>query len=369
MSGADDAAGGVRGAAGLSLAVRTDVGALDLDVELEVAAGESVALAGPSGAGKTSVLRIVAGLLRPARGRVACGGEAWLDTERGVDVPAERRRCGYLFQEYALFGHLSAWRNVAYALHETPRAHREPRARELLERFGLAARAGARPATLSGGERQRVALARALARHPAALLLDEPLSALDARTRAAAARSLGAVIRSAAVPVLLVTHDFTEAALLADRIAVMDHGRVLQQGTASALAAAPASAFVADFSGAVVLTGEARRGEQGVTLVALDGGGELTALEGEPGPVAVSIYPWEVTLSAPGEVARDSARNHLDVEVVSLTTVGPRVRVGLAAPQPLTAEVSEQSARALGLAAGSRAIASFKAAATRVLPR
>jgi molybdate transport system ATP-binding protein len=353
---------------GLSLAASTRVGALQLDVALAVAAGECLALAGPSGAGKTSVLRVVAGLLDPARGRVECGGEVWLDTERGVRVPAERRRCGYLFQEYALFGHLSAWRNVAYGLHETPRTTREPRARELLERFGLGDRADARPATLSGGERQRVALARALARRPAALLLDEPLSALDARTRAAAARQLAAVIRDAAVPVLLVTHDFTEAALLADRIAVMDGGRVLQEGSASALAAAPASAFVADFSGAVVLTGEARRGTNGVCVVALDGGGEVTALEGDSGPVAVSVYPWEIALARPGEAARDSARNHLDVEVVSVTAVGPRVRVGLAAPQPLTAEISESALGELGLAPGGRAVASFKAAATRVLP-
>ena len=353
----------------LSVTARTRLGALELDVALEVAAGECVALAGPSGAGKTSVLRAVAGLLAPAHGRVACGAHVWLDTERAIALPAERRRCGYLFQEYALFGHLSAWRNVAYALHETPRAQREPRARELLERFGLGERAEMRPATLSGGERQRVALARALARRPAALLLDEPLSALDARTRAAAARELGAVIRNAAVPVLLVTHDFGEAAQLADRIAVMDGGRVLQQGTASALAAEPASAFVADFSGAVVLTGEARRGEGGITLVALDGGGELTALEGESGAVAVSVYPWEIALARPGEAAHDSARNHLEVDVISITTVGPRVRVGLAAPQPLTAELSETSARELGLVPGGRAVASFKAAATRVLPR
>jgi molybdate transport system ATP-binding protein len=354
---------------GLRFELRTRVGALELDVALEVARGECLALAGPSGAGKTSVLRTVAGLLSPIHGLVARGEEVWLDTARGVDVPAERRRCGYLFQEYALFGHLTAWRNVAYALHEIPRARRESRARELLERFGLGDRAEARPATLSGGERQRVALARALARRPAALLLDEPLSALDARTRAAAARELGAVIREAAVPVLLVTHDFTEAALLADRVAVMDGGRVLQQGTASALAAAPASAFVADFSGAVVLTGEARRAGPGVTVIALDGGGEVTALEGETGAVAVSVYPWEIALARPGEAARDSARNHLEVDVVSVTTVGPRVRVGLAAPQPLTAELSEASARALGLTPGGRAVASFKAAATRVLPR
>jgi molybdate transport system ATP-binding protein len=354
---------------GLAVAARTRVGALELDVALEVAAGECVALAGPSGAGKTSVLRTVAGLLSPLQGRVACGEKVWLDTARGIGLPAERRRCGYLFQEYALFGHLSAWRNVAYALHESPRAEREPRARALLERFGLGERADARPATLSGGERQRVALARALARRPAALLLDEPLSALDARTRTAAARELGAVIRDAAVPVLLVTHDFTEAALLADRIAVMDGGRVLQQGTASALAAAPATAFVADFSGAVVLTGEARSGADGATVVALDGGGVVTALEGESGAVAVSVYPWEISLARPGETAHDSARNHLEVDVISITTVGPRVRVGLAAPQPLTAELSETSARELGLVPGGRAVASFKAAATRVLPR
>jgi molybdate transport system ATP-binding protein len=354
---------------GMTVTVRTRLGALELDIELAIAPGECMALAGPSGAGKSSVLRAIAGLLQPSDGRVTCAGGVWLDTARRVSLPPEARRCGYLFQEYALFGHLSAWRNVAYALHELPRAEREPRARELLERFGLEGHADARPATLSGGERQRVALARALARRPAALLLDEPLSALDARTRAAAARELAAVIRDAAVPVLLVTHDFTEAALLGDRVAVIDGGRVLQEGSASALAAAPASAFVADFTGAVVLTGEARRDESGVTVVALDGGGEVTALEGETGSVAVSVYPWEIALARPGEAARDSARNHLDVDVLSVTAIGPRVRVGLAAPQPLTAELSETSARALALAPGARAVASFKAAATRVLPR
>jgi molybdate transport system ATP-binding protein len=353
---------------GLVVEVRAALGELELDATMTVAPRECLALAGPSGAGKTSVLRTVAGLLQPRAGRVVCDGDVWLDTARGVDVPPERRRCGYLFQEYALFGHLSAWRNVAYALHEMPRGEREDRARELLDRFGLAARADARPGTLSGGERQRVALARALARRPAALLLDEPLSALDARTRAAAARELAGVIRDAGVPVLLVTHDFAEAALLGDRVAVMDGGRVLQDGSASALAAAPASAFVADFTGAVVLTGEARRGADGVTLVALDGGGELTALEGEPGPVAVSVYPWEIALGHPGEFAHDSTRNHLAVEVLSVTRVGTRVRVGLAAPQPLAAELSGASVRELDLVPGARAVASFKAAATRVVP-
>ena len=175
----------------LRVEARTRLGALTLDAALSVEAGRCLALAGPSGAGKTSILRVAAGLLRPEHGTVACGEEVWLDTARGIDVAPERRGCGYVFQEYALFGHLRAWQNVAYPLSGLPRRARRERAQELLERFGIGALADARPRTLSGGERQRVALARALARGPRALLLDEPLSALDARTRAAAGRELG----------------------------------------------------------------------------------------------------------------------------------------------------------------------------------
>jgi molybdate transport system ATP-binding protein len=320
----------------LAIDARAQLGDVALDVRVEVAAGECLALAGPSGAGKTSVLRIVAGLLAPDDGSVRCGGATWFAP--GVDVPAERRRCGYVFQEYALFGHMSAWRNVAYALDGVPRAQRESRARALLTRFGLAARADARPATLSGGERQRVALARALAREPDVILLDEPLTALDARTRATAATELAGVIRSAGVPVLLVTHDFAEAALFADRIAVMDRGRVVQTGTASELAAAPASAFVADFTGASVLTGMARAGR-----VTLDGAGELRA-DVPDGPVALATHPWQVELATEGD--------GLAVTVVAATTVGGRVRVHLAAPQPLIAELAEADAADLPLAPG-----------------
>ena len=172
----------------LTVEARTRLGALELDVALEVAAGECLALAGLSGAGKTSVLRVAAGLVHPQRGVVSANGETWLDTERGIDAPPDERRCGYMFQEYALFPHLSAWQNVAYPLRGLPRGQRRARAQELLERFGLGGLADARPRTLSGGERQRVALARVLAREPSVLLLDEPLSALDARTRAGATR-------------------------------------------------------------------------------------------------------------------------------------------------------------------------------------
>ena len=248
-------------------------------------------------------------------------------------------------------------------------AGRERRARalELLERFGVAALADARPATLSGGERQRVAVARALARRPAALLLDEPLSALDSRSRAAGGRELAAVLADTGVPALLVTHDFTEAALLGDRVGVIDGGRVIQAGTAAELAAAPASAFVADFTGAVVLTGVARRGAEGLTSVALDGGGTVLSTEPGDGPVAVSVYPWEIALAPAGSERTGSAQNHLAVEVVSVTAVGNRVRAGLAAPQPLVAELSDASAHELGLTPGEPVIATWKAAATRLL--
>mgnify|MGYP001088545073 CR=1 FL=1 len=353
----------------LSVELQTRLGARELDVALAVPAGSCLALAGPSGAGKTSVLRAVAGLLRPDRGRIACGGETWLDTAAGIDLPPERRGCGYVFQDYALFGHLSAWRNVAYGLRGVPRAQRRAHAQALLERFGVGRLADARPATLSGGERQRVALARALAPRPRALLLDEPLSALDARTRADAARELIGLLGALDVPVLLVTHDFMEAALLGDEVAVIDGGRIVQRGSAAALAAAPASPFVADFTGASVLVGHVRGTADGLTVVALDGGGVVASTAAATGEVAVAIHPWDVTLEPAGEPAHGSSRNRLEVEVVSVTAIGSRVRVGLAAPQPLAAEITQPAAEQLGLAPGARAVATWKASATRLLPR
>jgi molybdate transport system ATP-binding protein len=345
----------------------TRLGALELDVRLEIAAGQCLALAGPSGAGKTSVLRVVAGLVAPRRGRVVAGEETWYDSERDVDLAPEQRRCGYVFQEYALFPHMTAWQNVAYPLRELPRTQRRTRSLELLERFGLAALADARPATLSGGERQRVAVARALARRPGVLLLDEPLSALDARTRASASRELAAVLREVAVPALLVTHDFAEAAQLGDRVGVIDAGRVVQEGTPTELAAQPRSAFVADFTGAVVLTGTAAAGPDGLTRVDLDGGGSVVSVDAGLGPVAVSVYPWEISIEPAGEPPHGSSRNHLSARVTSVTALGNRVRLGLSAPQPLAAEITGSSARGLELGVGASVTATWKAAATRLV--
>jgi molybdate transport system ATP-binding protein len=351
----------------LRVEATTTLGTLDLEVAVAVELGECLALAGPSGAGKTSALRVAAGLLEPRRGLVQAGEETWLDTERGINVPADRRRCGYVFQEYALFPHLSAWQNVAYGLPRRPRRERKEQALVLLERFGLGGKAEARPRNLSGGERQRVAVARALAREPDVLLLDEPLSALDARTRAGAARELALVLRETAAPTLLVTHDFAEAAQLGDRVGIIDSGRVVQEGTPTELAASPRSAFVADFTGAVVLTGTARSGPDGLTHVELDGGGAVTSTDSGSGQVAVSIYPWEIAIEPPGEEGHGSARNRVAAEVVSITTVGNRVRLGLVGPQPLAAEITRASADQLDLKPGASVTASWKAAATRLV--
>jgi len=351
--------------ADLRLEARTTLGELELEVALRVAPGDCLALAGPSGAGKSSVLRIVAGLLHPREGTVRCGPDTWLDTSRGVNVAPDHRRCGYVFQEYALFPHLSAWQNVAFGLRDVPRAARHERAVALLDRFGIGRLAGARPRTLSGGERQRVALARARR----ALLLDEPLSALDTRTRAAAARALHAILAEVGVPALLVTHDFAEAATLGDRVGVLDDGRVVQEGAAGDLALRPASAFVADFTGATVLTGTARRDADGLTRVLLDGGGEVISTDSAEGEVAASIFPWEVAIEPPGQTAGGSTRNHLQADVVSVAEIGERVRVGLVAPQPLAAEVTRESVSDLGLRPGSRVTASFRVAATRITTR
>ncbi len=287
----------------LSAELEHRLGELEISIELEVGEGRCLALVGPSGAGKTTVLRAIAGLTLPAaRGRVRCDGETWLDTAAGIDAPVQSRRCGFVFQSYALFGHLRAWENVAYPIRGVPRDERRRRAEELLDRFGMRPRAQARPRELSGGERQRVALARALALEPNALLLDEPLAALDARTRAHAQRELAALLAEASVPSILVTHDFEQAALLADEAAIVERGRVVQRDEPGALAAAPANAFVADFTGASVLLGEARiEAGRGRHRRRSRAAARVRSTDLETGRVAATVFPWEVSLGPPGE--------------------------------------------------------------------
>jgi molybdate transport system ATP-binding protein len=353
---------------GLELMTHDRLREMELDVELRLDRQGGAAIVGPSGAGKSTLLRIVAGLRRPERGRVLVGQEVWLDSGRGINLRPEERACGFMFQDYALFPHLSVWRNVAFGLPGDRRMRRR-RALEQLERFGLGSLANAHPASLSGGERQRVALARSLARDPSVLLLDEPLSALDARTRAHASRELLAALGGTGALAIVVTHDFSEAALLAEEIFVMDEGRIVQQGTAAELSARPASAFVADFAGSVVLEGTARPAAGGLTEVELDGGGVVTSTDLLRGPVVALVFPWEISLERAGATHESSALNRLQVEVVSVTEIGNRVRVGMSAPQPLVAEVTAESIRSLGLGPGARATAAWKATATRLVTR
>jgi molybdate transport system ATP-binding protein len=326
----------------------------ELDLELEASAG-IFALAGPSGAGKTSVLRAIAGLVRPRRGRISCGDEIWFDAGRGIHRPPEERSVGFVFQEYALFPHLTVEQNVAYA----GKAH----ARDLIERLGLSDLANERPAHLSGGERQRVALARALARRPRVLLLDEPLAALDTHTRGRVRGELRERLRREGLPALLVTHDYADAAALADRIGVIVDGRLVQTGTPEDLIAAPSQPFVADFVGANVLHGRSRATGDGLAEVVLEDGSRFLSTDVVEGEVALIVYPWEITVGR--AVPLDSAQNHLRGRVETMVPMGNRVRVRIG---PLTAEITTLAASRIGLEEGQPAVATFKATGTRLVP-
>ncbi|HEY8625683.1 MAG TPA: ATP-binding cassette domain-containing protein [Solirubrobacteraceae bacterium] len=285
----------------------------DLRVALNLGA-ETIALVGTSGAGKTSLLRAVSGLERPQAGRIALGDELWFDAGRDVHLSAEQRRVGYLPQDYALFPHLTVAANVRFAgKRDRP---------DLLERFGIEHLAGARPRDLSGGERQRTALARAVAREPRVLLLDEPFGALDAITRSQVRDELAGVLPELRLPTLLVTHAFDDATALAQRIGVIDLGRLVQVGTADELLRRPADVMVAALTGANILQGTAARSQSG-SIVHLLGGGELRSAAPAEGAVQIAIHPWELELADPaGSPFTDtvvSVRDDRGARVVRLT--------------------------------------------------
>jgi molybdate transport system ATP-binding protein len=264
---------------------------------------------------------------------------------------------GLVFQEYALFPHLSVRANVAFGSSKARLVD------EVLERLRIDGLAGERPGRLSGGERQRVALARAIAREPAVLLLDEPLAALDAHTRDAVRGELRDLLAGLQLPTVLVTHDFEDAASLADRVGVMVAGRLLQVGTAAALVSAPADPFVARFTGATLLHGVAEPGRDGLTRVALDVGGVAWTTDVGVGRVAVAVHPWEVAVSR--TTPEDATVNHIAAPIGSLVTIGNRVRVRVG---PLAGEITTGSAERLGLREGDIVVASFKATAARLIP-
>jgi molybdate transport system ATP-binding protein len=222
----------------------------EFTLEVAWSAGDGVAvLFGPSGAGKTLTLQCLAGLIRPDAGRIVVDDRVLFDSAAGVDLPPQHRRVGYVFQGYALFPHLTVGQNVAFGLRDRPRAERQARAAEVMERLGLGGLEHRRPGELSGGQRQRVALGRALAIDPALLLLDEPLSALDAPLRRSLRDELRTILSGWGTSAVLVTHDFTEAYQLADRIVIYDGGRVIQSAPRAELLWQPASEAVARIMG------------------------------------------------------------------------------------------------------------------------
>jgi molybdate transport system ATP-binding protein len=327
-------------------------------LELALDVTRTVALVGPSGAGKTSALRVIAGLVEPCRGRVSLDGERWLDTEGRLSLPPERRRVGLVFQDYALFPHLNVRANVAFGAGGRS-------VDGLLERFRIGHLAAAHPDELSGGERQRVALARALAREPAVLLLDEPLAALDAHTKSEVRHELAELLRELSLPTLLVTHDYEDAAALADEVGVLVEGQLRQLGAPAELVARPRDAFVASFTGANLLRGKARRSTGALTVIRLESGENLYSADEAEGEVGVVVYPWEVSVARTHAPDADSALNVVRGQVGSLVEVANRVRVRVG---PVAAEVTAASAARLELGDGGIAYATFKATGTRLVP-
>jgi molybdate transport system ATP-binding protein len=349
------------------MSLRADVtvvrGTFTLALELTASAGEVVAVLGPNGAGKSTLLGALAGLVPLQRGRVELDGRLLEDAASGVHVAPEERPVGVVFQDYLLFPHLSVLDNVAFGLRcrGVSRVAARTAARGYLADADLASLASARPAHLSGGQAQRVALLRALAATPALLLLDEPLAALDVRARAETRRALrGQLARFGGVKIL-VTHDPLEAMALADRLMVVEAGRVVQTGTAAEVTARPRSAWVADLVGVNLLRG---RGAQDRVL--LDGGATLIVPGAGEGDVVAVVHPRAVALhrAAP----EGTPRNVWRATIASLDADHDRVRVRTEGPVPMVAEVTAAAVAALGLAAGVEVWVSVKATEIAVYP-
>ncbi|MEO3777974.1 ABC transporter ATP-binding protein [Micromonospora sp. B11E3] len=339
-----------------------DRGALRLDVPLRAHAGEVVALLGPNGAGKTTALRVLAGLHPLSAGHLTLGGADLDRPDRRVWTPPERRPVGVVFQDYLLFPHLSALDNVAFGPRRRGLDRRAARAHALawLGRVGLAEQARRRPRQLSGGQAQRVALARALAVDPTLLLLDEPLAALDARTRLDTRAELHRHLAAHPGAAVLVTHDPLDALVLADRLVIVEEGRVVQEGDAATVTARPRTEYVARLVGLNLHRGHADGHAVRV------GGLALTAADRVRGDAFVAFPPAAVALHP----ARPDgcARNTWPATVSGVQRHGDNLRVQLDGPLPVAADVSPTAAARLRLVPGQPVWAAVEAAETRAYP-
>jgi molybdate transport system ATP-binding protein len=317
-------------------------------------------LFGPSGAGKTTLLRLLAGLERPDAGEIVFRGRTWFDSSTGVCLAPGRRRAGFVFQDYALFPHLTVAQNVKFGAHGNT-------SDAVLRQFGLVEFADRLPRQLSGGEQQRLALARAVAAKPELLLLDEPLSALDLNSRVKLRHELRRMLLAAAVPSLVVTHDRTEAMALGDFMAVMVDGRLRQLGPVQEVFRRPADQETAIAVGIEnVLPAEVESRSNGL-LQLRAGQARLECVDrGESGAVLALIRAEDVTISR--DLAPGSARNHLPGSVAGVAREGPVARVELECGLPLVALVTAQSVADLDLHLGQTVYAAVKATAIHLLP-
>ncbi|HZN12763.1 MAG TPA: ABC transporter ATP-binding protein [Acidimicrobiales bacterium] len=329
-----------------------------LDVDIECASGETVAIVGPNGAGKTTLLRAIAGLQPVDGGRITSGGVA-LD-----DLPPEARSVGFAFQDHVLFPHLDVTENIAFGLRArgARASTARVRAAEWLDRVGMATHGRSMPRELSGGQAQRVALARALATAPDVLLLDEPLAALDVATRNDTRRFLREHLAAFEGPRLVVTHDAVDAAALADRVVVLDAGRVVQVGTPSEITARPRHQWVADLAGINLYRGVAIGGRVGLS----DGGVLAITDASTDGPVYAAIEPRAVALSRGRPDG--SARNVWEGRVAAVEAVGNRRRVRVDATPSITAEITSAAGDDLGVVAGAAVWVAVKATEIDVYP-
>ncbi len=332
-----------------------------LDATLRCGHGQLLALVGPSGSGKSTLLRMIAGLSRPAAGRIVCSGSVWFDDEAGICLSPQQRRVGHVPQNYGLFPHMSALGNIMAGLHHLPREERRRCAETWLARVHLGAVGERRPAQLSGGEQQRVAIARALARDPAILLLDEPFSAVDRATRERLYLELAELRQQLSIPVVMVTHDLGEALMLADRMTLLADGRTLQSGTPREVMAQPVNEDAARQVGIRnVFDGEIVRHDAAAGLTWLRAGAHTLVCrqrsEFAPGSRVRWVIPdGGVRLRSAVHDNLAQRANRLDVRVRSMLTLGDEAQLAIAMDgidAPLHTRIPARLVAQLGLAPG-----------------
>jgi molybdate transport system ATP-binding protein len=359
----------------LELRLASRLGAFQLEAELQVADRAVMVVVGESGSGKSTLLRCLAGLLRPERGRIAVDGTPWFDSDAALWLPAQERPVGVVTQDVALFPHLSAAENVAFGLRaqRIDAGERRRRTAAALERLGVASLAGRRPHQLSGGQRQRVAIARAIVLEPRLLLLDEPLSALDASSRRTIRAELRKLLDELPCMTVYVTHSPAEALSFGERITVLESGRVSQTGTREALMRSPRSPYVAEFLGVNLFRGSLAGAARGpatplAARITLPQGELVISERPTDGDTAIVVRPRDITLALerPTGTARNVFEGAIE-ELVPEPPDGELVRVSIATTPGLIAEVTRQAVGALGLTPGRRVFASFKAAGVLVV--